>query len=179
MTRKSRGTSRRIVSVLVATHLLAFAAGYYAFRPPTVPAPVSSSPTPAPPSATDDPHAELTHDNCLIEFNEARLASGQKQVSNDLNLGKYAQQHAEDMVSGKTPAGHAEFDEWVSAGKFSGYVQVGELVSDGDPSCTHAVQGLLGSPTHRDVMLSPKVNGVGVGTAGTYLVFITSFASPF
>lgn len=143
----------------------------YSLVPWTSPTPSAALPSPSP-----DPYAALTYDNCLISINNKRVMSGVPQLADergdtDQRLVQYAQRHAEDIASGKT-SGHQEFTDWSREGIFSGFGQLGELITTGEPSCSGSATGLMGDPSHIQALTDPAEKSVAIGISGEVEVYI-------
>ncbi|MGQ0623502.1 MAG: CAP domain-containing protein [Sporichthyaceae bacterium] len=104
-----------------------------------------------------------------------------KRAKKDLPLLKWnpklasaAQAHAEDMNKRNYLAhdtkGGPSWDKRIHSHGYPRGRRIGENVADGFDSAADVLQGWMDSPLHRDNILDPKFDRIGVGLSGEYWV---------
>ena len=102
----------------------------------------------------------------MVEINEARARADVPRVWPDARLARAAQGHARALAEGKA-SGHFGPDgsDPLQRINDAGYrpLAFGENVAEGSQAPRLIVEAWLRSPTHRQVMLDPSVQEVGLG----------------
>lgn len=158
--RKRRVGLIHLAGTFVTGLALGLAIGNIRSDVPKVAAPVVF-PTAAP-TASPDPHAAFTLDNVLVRLNEARLAHGLPQLRTDSYLASEARK---DLAGNCPVTGHDTFRSNFDKGEFKNYAGVAEDLISGNDTPLGAINGLLGSPTHADIMVGPSYGWTIVGVA--------------
>lgn len=141
----------------------------------------TSAPTPEPtPSCAT--HAELTHDNLFIRFNEQRIANHLPEVANNHVLDDYAGLRAQELsTNGSLEAQNphqTKYGDLYTWGKSVGrthetslFFSYSEDIAGNQPDTCVTLDGFMASPTHRSSILDPKDKYLGVGTLDGNVVF--------
>jgi uncharacterized protein YkwD len=104
----------------------------------------------------------------LSEVNAERVRRGREPLGRDPALEQAAQRHAEDMLRRRyfeheSPEGRSVRDRVEDAG-YSWRI-VGENLASGPRTPDEAVDGWMGSPAHRRILLDRRFADLGVGYA--------------
>jgi uncharacterized protein YkwD len=140
-----RRSSRRALTVGLATTLLGLLAA---------PLSTSAAPTPTPATVAFVPHPDLYASDVQNFVNAYRRRAGVPPVSLQWQLNQAAQSHANDMAR-RNVLSHIGSDG--STG--------GENVASGQTSPSQVVWAWLNSPSHRAVMLDRRFQQMGLGRA--------------
>lgn len=116
--------------------------------------------------------AKKNPENKLLELiNQARAQNNVAPLTKDRRLGLAATEKSADMVNNKywahtTPTGKTLVDFVRGAG--SNYPNIGENLARNFTNQNDMLQAWLKSPTHREILLSPKYTKTGLGNYGLY-----------
>jgi len=123
----------------------------------------------------------------LAAVNKERAVKGVPPLKREPRLDRAAQAHADDMLkrsyySHDTPEGKSAMARVQSAGYIA--YEAGENIARGQFSIDEVVRGWMGSPQHREHLLSPEFIDVGFGLAfgrnstGYTILWVQDFARP-
>jgi uncharacterized protein YkwD len=123
----------------------------------------------------------------LAAVNKERAARGVPPLKPEPRLDRAAQAHADDMLkrsyySHETPEGKTVMAR-VQAGGYIAY-EAGENIARGQFSIEEVMKGWMGSPQHREHLLSSEFQDVGFGLAfgrnmtGYTILWVQDFARP-
>lgn len=124
---------------------------------------------PVEPKETPDPLADFTYSDLLVRMNDTRLAHGLDQIGTD----SYLSLEAQKDLAGNCPVNsHDNFEKEFNSGKFTFYKGVAEILTSSASDTTtplDALNALLSSPAHADILTNPRYNfkrvGIGVVTS--------------
>jgi uncharacterized protein YkwD len=154
-----RRSSRRALTVGLATTLLGLLAA---------PLSTSAAPTPTPATVAFVPHPDLYASDVQNFVNAYRRRAGVPPVSLQWQLNQAAQSHANDMAR-RNVLSHIGSDGSTGGTRISrtGYRWWiwGENVASGQTSPSQVVWAWLNSPSHRAVMLDRRFQQMGLGRA--------------
>ena len=127
---------------------------------PTTPAPrpsqTTQSPSPTPTTATPDPVPDSITNQALAKINAQRSAAGAGPLAVYSGMGGYAQDWAEEMARADTLV-HSPHNPYSA-----------EVIASGASDAQTAVNLWLNSPPHREIILNPAYDKVGIGYADGY-----------
>jgi len=123
----------------------------------------------------------------LAAVNRERAAKGVPPLKREPRLDRAAQAHADDMwkrsyYSHDTPEGKSVMARVQAAGYIA--YEAGENIARGQFSIEEVMKGWMGSPQHREHLLSPDISDVGFGVAfgrdstGYIILWVQDFARP-
>jgi len=123
----------------------------------------------------------------LAAVNKERAARGVAPLKREPRLDRAAQAHADDMLkrsyySHDTPEGKSVMARVQAAGYIA--YEAGENIARGQFSMEEVMKGWMGSPQHREHLLSPEFQDVGFGLAfgrnmtGYTILWVQDFARP-
>ena len=129
--------------------------------------------------------AERLADQVLQLVNLERAESGLSPVISNARLAKIAADYACRMIEGgffghQDPASERGPAERAVAGKYSFY-SIGENLAAGQQTAAEVMKVWMESPSHRDIILSPKWReiGIGVRTGGVHSTYwVQEFGDP-
>lgn len=130
-----------------------------------------ASPSPAAPDSAHDPyHLKLTKDNVLIKINEERLKAGLPQYFYTTELQSFADSRLTTITAGGCSHDDKSLDSVLAQAKLR---FVGEDIACGYDNSTNMVIAWMGSPTHKDLILSKNFTSVtiAVGNGNGVLIF--------
>lgn len=118
---------------------------------------------PKPPAPPKAPKPETFTTAALIKYsNQARARFGLRPLSYDRGLARSAQCKLKDLLTHRYWAHDRPGLSWLDCFKKSGYKYGGENLAKCYSSPSEAVQGWLGSPSHRDNLLSSSWSRIAV-----------------
>lgn len=117
--------------------------------------------------------ASVTPAEVIALTNTIRVISGQAVLKEDKALSAIAQQKADDMVARNYfshigPDGMNQSMRLITSGY--GFTYAGENLAKDFSTSRDVVMGWVLSPTHRENVLRPQFNRVGVAVSGRYVV---------
>ena len=136
------------------------------------PAPVH---TPGAPAHTSGASASMSAE-ILRYVNEHRRSKGLTALQANSFISSVALGHSRDMLSGKTPFGHAGFNSRIDRiRKHLGNIHVAaENVASGPMSAREVVDGWLHSPGHRrNIEGDFKLTGIGLARKSNGMIYFT------